>query len=210
MSFYLNSVKQDQCVCLSCEGKTPFSEIAVWRQEASHLLMVKHWHRVVVDVAQLMTVPTALELYTLIDSLSSNLPPNTRVALVVRPEQTRHARLNISRFNPLRPMRERAWDSIEAAGTLAGDPNLGLADRRAALLALQRQLKAAVNVAQDKLAYGDFSQVVRVTEFTAEINQAESRNRSKSRSANPARLEVRKVAGRHMAGPLFDKNQSKL
>jgi hypothetical protein len=83
-------------------------------------------------------------------------------------------RVSISRFNPLRSLRERASDTIEAAGTLAGDPNLGLADRRAALLNLQRALKAAVNVPDGLLVYGDFSQVVRVTEFSAEINQAET------------------------------------
>jgi len=83
-------------------------------------------------------------------------------------------RVSISRFNPLRSLRERASDTIEAAGTLAGDPNLGLADRRAALLNLQRALKAAVNVPDGLLVYGDFKQVVRVTEFSAEINQAET------------------------------------
>jgi quinol monooxygenase YgiN len=83
-------------------------------------------------------------------------------------------RVNISRFNPLRPMRERAWDVIEAAGTWNGDMSLSLADRRAQLLSVQQAMKTAVNVPQDKLAYGDFSQVVRVTEFTAEINQAET------------------------------------
>jgi hypothetical protein len=83
-------------------------------------------------------------------------------------------RVSISRFNPLRSLRERASDTIDAAGTLAGDANLGLASRRAALLALQRKLKAAVNVPDGLLVYGDFKQVVRVTEFNAEINQAET------------------------------------
>jgi len=83
-------------------------------------------------------------------------------------------RVSISRFNPLRSLRERSSDTITAAGTLAGDPNLGLADRRAALLVIQRKLKVAVNVPDGLLVYGDFSQVVRVTDFSAEINQAET------------------------------------
>ncbi len=83
-------------------------------------------------------------------------------------------RVSISRFNPLRSLRERSSDTITAAGTLAGDATLVLTDRRAALLLLQRKLKAAVNVPDGMLVYGDFSQVVRVTDFSAEINQAET------------------------------------
>jgi len=85
-----------------------------------------------------------------------------------------HDRVSITRFNPLRKLRERVADSIEAAGTWKADMSLGLADRRAQLLAVQRSMKAAVNVAEDVLAYGDFKQTVRVTEFAAEINQAET------------------------------------
>jgi hypothetical protein len=88
--------------------------------------------------------------------------------------RTWRERVSISRFNPLRPMRERAWDIIEAAGTWNGDLSLSVADRRKQLLSVQRAMKAAVNVPQDVLKYGDFSQMVRVTEFTAEINQAET------------------------------------
>jgi hypothetical protein len=82
--------------------------------------------------------------------------------------------LGVSRYNPLRSLRERVTETIEAAGTLAGDMAVAVADRRAALLARVSKLKAAVNVPAVTLAYGDFSQSVRVAEFTAEINQAET------------------------------------
>jgi len=83
-------------------------------------------------------------------------------------------RVSISRFNPLRALRSLETATIEASGTLAGQAGLALPARRAALLALQRKLKAAVSVPEDTLVYGDFKQTVRVTEFTAEINQAET------------------------------------
>jgi len=83
-------------------------------------------------------------------------------------------RLSTVRFNPLRSQRERVTGTIEAAGTWNADLTLAVADRRAQLLAKQRALKAGVNVPDGPLTYGDWSQTVRVTEFTAEINQAET------------------------------------
>lgn len=83
-------------------------------------------------------------------------------------------RISTSRFHPLRSLRERTTGSIEAAGTWSADPQLSVAERRAQLLDTQRKLKAAVAVPEDVLSYGDWSQRVRVTEFTAEINQAET------------------------------------
>ncbi len=82
--------------------------------------------------------------------------------------------LSFSRFNPLRSHRERVVETIDAAGTWRGDLSLTLADRRKQLLKMQRAMRNEVNVAQGTLVYGDWSQVVRVTEFSAEINQAET------------------------------------
>jgi len=79
-----------------------------------------------------------------------------------------------ARFNEMRSQRRHATGSVEASGTLAGQANLPLDNRRAALLALQRQLKAQVNCADGTLTYGDWSQCVRVEDFQAEINQAET------------------------------------
>ena len=77
-----------------------------------------------------------------------------------------------TRFDPLRDQRERAQVDIEFGGTYAGDPALSLADRRAALLAMQRRMKAEVNSPGGTLVYGSFTQAVRVDDFKAEINQA--------------------------------------
>jgi len=79
-----------------------------------------------------------------------------------------------ARFNEMRSQRRHATGSVDASGTLAGQANLSLPARRAALLALQRQLKAQVNCADGTLTYGDWSQCVRVEDFQAEINQAET------------------------------------
>ena len=82
--------------------------------------------------------------------------------------------LKSERFDPLRKQRRRTAETIVAAGVLAADPSLALADRRAWLLAKQRALTAACNGAQGTLAYGDWSKTVRVEGFTARINQAET------------------------------------
>lgn len=85
-----------------------------------------------------------------------------------------HDRVSVTRFNPLRPHRERSAGTIEAAGCWRADLSLPVAQRRKQLLAQQRAMKAAVNVPEGTLTYADWSQVTRVTEFNAEINQAET------------------------------------
>jgi len=52
-----------------------------------------------VDITELRSVPTALELFAFARGLSSDLPQSARVALVVRPEQTKLAKLieNVAR-----------------------------------------------------------------------------------------------------------------
>lgn len=76
------------------------------------------------------------------------------------------------RFNEQRSQRQHAGGRIEATGTWAGDPAQALATRRTALLAKQAALLAEVNNADGTLKYGAFTQVVRVDNFRAEINQA--------------------------------------
>lgn len=93
MSYFINPVGADRCVFLSYEGETPAVELSAARYEADAVLDRRHWHRLVVDVTQLQSVPTALELFDFASGLSSNISRTRRVALVVRPEQERHARL---------------------------------------------------------------------------------------------------------------------
>jgi hypothetical protein len=78
------------------------------------------------------------------------------------------------RVSEMRSERRHATGSVDAAGTWTVDKSMALKDRRAALLARQRAMKAEVNSADGVLTYGDWTQTVRVEDFQAEINQAET------------------------------------
>ena len=93
MSYFINPVREDQCVFLSYEGAMPAVELAAARYEADAVLDQRRWHRLVVDVTQLQSVPTVPELLDFASGLSSSLSRSRRVALVVRPEQERQARI---------------------------------------------------------------------------------------------------------------------
>jgi hypothetical protein len=79
---------------------------------------------------------------------------------------------NARRFSDQRSQRQHAGGVIAASGTWSGDAAQTLAVRRAALLAQQRAMVSEVNNADGTLVYGDFSQVVRVSDLKAEVNQA--------------------------------------
>jgi len=93
MSYFINPVKADQCVFVTYEGKMTRVEIMGSRYEANELLSRKRWKRLVVNIAGLRSTPTTLELIDLASDLSSDLLPSTRVALVVRPDQLKDAKL---------------------------------------------------------------------------------------------------------------------
>ncbi len=93
MSYFVNPVEEDQCVFLSYEGEMPAPELAAARREANAALDQRHWNRMVVDVTQLRSVPTAMELFSLARELSREASRWVRVALIVRPEQASRANL---------------------------------------------------------------------------------------------------------------------
>lgn len=78
------------------------------------------------------------------------------------------------RFSVHRSQRRHATGTIAASGTFAADTALALKPRRVALLAVQRRMKEECNSAEGLLKFGDWSQVVRIDEFVAHINQAET------------------------------------
>lgn len=78
------------------------------------------------------------------------------------------------RISEMRSERRHATGKVDAAGTWTVDPTMPLAERRAALLAMQRAMETEVNSADGTLKYGDWSQVVRVDDLQADINQAET------------------------------------
>jgi len=91
MSYYLNPVEEDRCVFLTYEGAMPAVEVVAVRCEVAELLAAKLWNRMVVDITELCFV-NALELFVFARGLSSDLPRNVRLALVVRPEQAIYAK----------------------------------------------------------------------------------------------------------------------
>ena len=99
MSYFINPVGEDQCVFLSYEGEMPVVELSAARNAVDAVLDQHHWHRLLVNVTQLQSVPTARELLAFARGLSSIISQTRRVALVVRPEHERHARLfqNVAR-----------------------------------------------------------------------------------------------------------------
>jgi hypothetical protein len=71
----------------------PAVELSAARHEADAILDQRQWHRLVVDITQLQSVPRTPELIDFAGGLSSTVSRARRVALVVRPEQERLARL---------------------------------------------------------------------------------------------------------------------
>jgi hypothetical protein len=93
MSYFINPVAEDRCVFLSYEGEMPAVELSAARYETDAILDQRQWRRLVVDATQLQSVPRTSELMGFAGGLSSTVSRARRVALVVRPEQERLARL---------------------------------------------------------------------------------------------------------------------
>ena len=93
MSCFINPVEEDQCVFVAYEGEMTRVELMAARYEANALLAAKRWNGMVVNIAKLRSSPMTLELIDLASDLSSDLKPSTRIALVVRPDQVKNAKL---------------------------------------------------------------------------------------------------------------------
>ena len=93
MSYFINPVEEAKCVFLTHEGQMSLSETTTVQQEIAGLLAARRWNRVMVDVTAMESVPKAAEVFALGESLPRTLPRSARVALVVRPDQAKHARL---------------------------------------------------------------------------------------------------------------------
>ena len=93
MAYLIKPIEEERCVSLSYEGEIPPREIAAARYEAQGLLNARGWSRMMLDLTQLRSVPTASQLFDFAKGFSGHVPPDARVALVVRPEQVRDANL---------------------------------------------------------------------------------------------------------------------
>jgi hypothetical protein len=93
MAYFIKPIEEERCVTLAYQGELPPREIAAARYEAHGLLNARHWSRFMVDLTQLRSVPTSPQLFDFAKGFAGQIPPDARVALVVRPEQIRQANL---------------------------------------------------------------------------------------------------------------------
>jgi hypothetical protein len=93
MSYFINPVGEDRCVFLSYEGQMRPSDLSAARYEADAILDKCQWHRLVVDITQLDSLPKTSEIIDFASGLSSTVSRARRVAVVVRPGQERQANL---------------------------------------------------------------------------------------------------------------------
>lgn len=93
MSYFIHPIADDRCISLSYEGQMPPVELAAASYEADAMLDQHQWHRLVVDITQLQSMPRTSELIAFASRVSSSVSPARRVALVVRPDQEHQARL---------------------------------------------------------------------------------------------------------------------
>ena len=93
MSYFINPVGEDRCVFLLYEGEMPSAELSAARREANGVLGQQHWNRMLINVTQMQSMPTPAELIDHARAIGTGIPGGGRVALVVRPEQVRSARL---------------------------------------------------------------------------------------------------------------------
>jgi hypothetical protein len=92
MSYFINPHEADRCEFWSCQRELPPVELAAARYEVNGELDQRHWNRMIVDVTQLQSIPTAAQLINHARAMASDVPRGARVALVVCPEQVRPAR----------------------------------------------------------------------------------------------------------------------
>lgn len=86
-------------------------------------------------------------------------------------EKEREA-LAITRFDEIRDGRKLVQGTLQASGRFQGNTNADLNTRRNALLALKDQWRNEIAAASTgTFSFGTFNRVIRITEFTAEVDQ---------------------------------------
>ncbi len=93
MSYYINQFEEAMCAFVTHDGTMSLAETAAAQQDVAELLAAKRWNRIIVNVTAMQSVPKGAEVFGLGKSLSRSLPRSVRIALVVRQDQAKHARL---------------------------------------------------------------------------------------------------------------------
>ena len=93
MPYFIIPYEKESCVFLTCNGYMPLTEATEAWQEVQSWLITRHWRRVLVDVTALQTAPEMGQLFDLAKLVWRDLPQGGRMALVVRWDQSRLAKL---------------------------------------------------------------------------------------------------------------------
>lgn len=93
MACHLHPIETDQCVCLTFWRNATGAETESAFQSMNALLCTRQWNRAVVDITRWHSEPTALELFEFAEHLCFETPRGVCIAVLVRLEQARRARL---------------------------------------------------------------------------------------------------------------------
>lgn len=93
MPYFIIPYEKERCVFLTCDGYMPLTEATAAWQEAHSWLATRRWRRALVDVTALRTAPEMGQLFDLAKLVWRDFPQGGRIALVVRWDQSRFAKL---------------------------------------------------------------------------------------------------------------------
>ena len=89
MSCFINPVKEQRCLCLSCEGEVQPQDLAVMGYEARRRAKARRWCRIMVDITHLRSRLTPPQLLDFAEILAGQAPRRGRLAFVVRRDHAR-------------------------------------------------------------------------------------------------------------------------
>ena len=93
MPYFINPAWENKCVFLPCEGDMSLAEMTIAWRAVQELLAETGWKRVWVDLTAQRTSPEMGELFDLAKLIWRDFPQGGRIALVVRWDQSRLAKL---------------------------------------------------------------------------------------------------------------------
>ena len=105
-------------------------------------------------------------------ALTASYTPDTLPLQSLGQVESWTEKLTVERFDPLRDTRRRVTGTVTCSGKIMLDSTVALTTAQSAALAAKDALLQAMNnKPEGVLKYGTFTQTVRPTEFTAQVNQ---------------------------------------
>jgi len=93
MPYFIIPYEKERCVFLTCDGYMPLTEATAAWEEVQSWLVTRRWRRVLVEVTALQTAPEMGQLFDLAKLIWRDFPQGGRIAVVVRWDQSRFAKL---------------------------------------------------------------------------------------------------------------------